>query len=132
MVFPGIWSADQNIPEQAAKYLNQAQETLSSPDASVVMSASAIDSMLKAKGLKDGNLYSRIDKAVDDGLLTKDMSAWAHLVRLNSNNPRHADAGKPHITKDEAKLSLDFAKAIADIFFVLPSRIPEPAVDSKP
>jgi hypothetical protein len=115
----------QSIPETAKKYLNQAQDTLSSPDASVVMSASAIDALLKSKGLMEGSLYKRIDRAVNDGLLTKDMSEWAHLVRLNSNQPRHADVESPHLTEKDARLSLDFAKALAEILFALPSKMPK-------
>lgn len=125
LVFPSHWTPDDKIPDVPRNYLEQAQATLGSPDASVVMSAAAIDAMLKAKGLVDGSLYTRIDKAVSEGILTKDMSEWAHLVRLNSNNPRHADLEKPNMTNSEAKLSLDFAKALAEIFFVLPSRMPD-------
>ena len=80
--------------------------------------------MLKSLGLSDGVLHRRIEEAVSQGYLTKEMSRWAHNVRLNSNNPRHADVSKPHITQAEAQNALAFAKAIAEILFVLPSRIP--------
>src|SRR6056297_2202407 len=100
LVIPNTWKPSEEIPDRPNSYLAQAQATLDSPDASVVMSASAIDAMLKYKGLTDGSLFKRIDQAVDKGFLTKDMSTWAHLVRLNSNNPRHADDETPHISKD--------------------------------
>ena len=124
LVYPSSWSPDDAIPERPAKYLQQASSTISSPDASVVMSGSAVDAMLKEKGLKEGNLYNRIDQAVKDGILTNDMSQWAHLVRLNSNNPRHADDDKPHMSKEDAKRSLEFARALADVLFVLPNKMP--------
>jgi hypothetical protein len=82
--------------------------------------------MLKVKGLTEGTLYKRIDQAVTNGILTKDMSAWAHQVRLNSNNPRHADIEKPNLSAEDAKLSLEFARALAEVLFVLPSKMPKP------
>ena len=124
-IIPATWVADDSVPANARRYLEQAQATIGAPDASVVMSASAIDAMLKEKGLVDGSLYKRIKEAVEGGLLTNDMSKWAHLVRLNSNNPRHADGSNPHMTTTDATLSLQFAKAIAEVLFVLPSRMPE-------
>ena len=123
-VFPAAWEADEAVPTLPKNYLEQAYQTISSPDASVVMSASAIDAMLKEKGLVEGSLFSRIDQAVKSGILTKDMSDWAHRVRLNSNNPRHADLASPHVEASEAKLSLEFAKALAEVLFVLPSKMP--------
>jgi hypothetical protein len=124
-IFPSKWQPDEAIPDVPKKYLTQANATLGSPDASVVMSASAIDAMLKVKGLSEGSLYERIHQAVEKGILTNDMSKWAHLVRLNSNNPRHADIEKPNMSIGDARLSLDFAKALGEILFVLPSRMPE-------
>ena len=45
--------------------------------------------MLKKKEYKKGSLYSRIDKAAEDHLITEEMAKWAHEVRLDSNEPRH-------------------------------------------
>src|SRR5712691_3748345 len=50
-----------SIPERAQAYLNQASESVHAPAGSVILSASAVDAMLKAKGYKDGSLYSRIN-----------------------------------------------------------------------
>ena len=87
------------------------------------MSASAIDSMLKAKGYKEGSLYARIDKAKDDHLITADMATWAHQVRLDANEQRHPDEEMPLPTDADAKRCADFAVALGDILFVLPSRV---------
>jgi hypothetical protein len=43
---PEVGAISADIPPRAASYLNQSRETLSSPSASVVMSASAVDAML--------------------------------------------------------------------------------------
>ena len=51
------------------------------------------------------------------------MALWAHQVRLDANNPRHADDEKPHATPAEAKQTVEFGVALANILFVLPSRV---------
>jgi len=112
-----------DIPEEPLDYLKQAAETLSSPRASVLMSAGAIDAMLKAKGLADGKLYPRIERAVEQHLLTPEMGEWAHDVRLDANEQRHADVKAIPPTTEDARRCLEFAKALADILFVLPARV---------
>lgn len=123
-IFPDIWEASEIIPDRIRNYLGQAHRTLQSPDASVVMSASSIDAMLKDHGLMDGSLYNRIDQAVVDGILTQKMADWAHRVRLDANNPRHADNDTPHMSADDAHRAFDFAEALAEYLYLLPSRMP--------
>jgi Domain of unknown function (DUF4145) len=123
MVLPSLSMPDDAIPERAREYLRQAQETFAQAAASIVVSASAIDSMLKAKGYKDGGLYSRIDKAAQDHLITADMANWAHQVRLDANDQRHADEAAPLPTEADAKRCAEFAFALGEVLFVLPSRV---------
>jgi hypothetical protein len=88
-----------------------------------MVAGSAIDAMLKEKGYLKGSLYERIDKALEDNLLTKGMADWAHSVRLGSNRPRHADADNPNVSPEEAKQSVEFAEALGDFLFVLTAKI---------
>jgi len=53
--------------------------------------ASSIDSMLKSERYNEGKLYSRINKAAADNIITESMSKWAYQVRLEANDERHAD-----------------------------------------
>lgn len=122
-VFPRGKDAHEDIPETARQFLQQAYETLHAPDAAAVMAGSAVDAMLKELGLKDGSLYSRIDKAVEGHILTKGMGEWAHEVRLGSNRPRHADEERPHVLSEEAAQSVEFAEALGNFLFVLTKRI---------
>jgi hypothetical protein len=85
--------------------------------------ASAVDAMLKARGYKDGTLYSRIQQAENEGVLTKDMARWAHDVRLDANDERHADLDASALTFKDAARCLEFAEALADLLFVLPARV---------
>jgi Domain of unknown function (DUF4145) len=87
------------------------------------MSASAIDSMLKVKGYKGGTLHERIDKAAADHIITSDMATWAHQVRLDANDQRHADDDAPLPTQPDAERCAEFALALAEVMFVLPSRV---------
>ncbi len=122
-IFPSLRSVDEAVPARARNYLQQAHETLHAPDAAAVMAASAVDAMLKEKGYTEGTLYTRIDKAVENHLLTEDMGRWAHSVRLEANRPRHADEEDPHVTDDEAKQAVEFTRALAEFLFVIPARV---------
>jgi hypothetical protein len=86
-----------------------------------MLAASAVDAMLKTKGYPKGSLYSRIKQAADDHLITADMALWAHHVRLEANNPRHVDEDEPHANPEAAGQAVEFAAALANILFVLPS-----------
>jgi len=87
------------------------------------MSASAVDAMLKERGYRDGNLYGRIQKAEAEGVLTKHMAEWAHDIRLDANDERHADHDASAKTGEDAARCLEFADALADLLHVLPARV---------
>jgi hypothetical protein len=122
-LFPVARSVDEDIPTVARTFLQQAYDTLHAPDAAGVMAASAVDAMLKELGYREGNLYDRIDKAVEDGILTKGMAQWAHSVRLEANRVRHADLSNPHLSPAEAKQSVEFAEALGTFLFVFTKRV---------
>jgi hypothetical protein len=122
-VLPEIGADLSDIPTRAATYLRQASESLSAPDGAVMLAGSAVDAMLKAKGLAGGSVFDRINAAVAGHLLTPEMGEWAHAVRISSNNPRHADEDDPHATAEDAKKVIEFAEALAQFLFVLPARV---------
>jgi len=122
-LYPAARSAATEIPEPARRYLQQAFETLHAPDAAAVMSGSAVDAMLKHFKLVKGSVYERIDLAVEQHILTAAMGEWAHEVRLGSNRPRHADKENPHVTRQQAQQSVEFAEALGHFLFVLSSRV---------
>lgn len=88
-----------------------------------MLAASAVDAMLKAKGLERGTLNARIDEAATRGIITSEMARWAHQVRLDANDPRHADEKAPPHDQASAQRVVDFALALADVLFVMPSRV---------
>ena len=121
--FPTAQSVKDDIPEKPRNLLQQALDSLHAPSGAVMLAASAVDSMLKLKGYMDGSLYSRIEKAAADHVITSDMATWAHDVRLDANDQRHADDGAPLPSEDDAQRAVDFATALAEFMFVLPSRV---------
>lgn len=122
-MFPPSPEVDEALPEKARTYLTQALNSLSAPAGAVMLAASAVDAMLKGKGLKEGSLYTRIDKAANDHLITKEMAAWAHDVRLDANDQRHADEESPIPDTAAAKHAVDFAIALGQFMYVLPARV---------
>ncbi len=130
-IYPNPEAAHEDIPDPARRYLAQAKESLHTPDGAVMLAASAVDAMLKAKGYKKGWLNDRINKAVEKHLITEDMGKWAHKVRIDANDPRHADADRPHLEREDAERCVEFAEALAEILFVLPARIGKGIKDAR-
>lgn len=131
-VFPEIETANQSLPSTVKHYLDEAMRCVSSPSASIMVSNSAVDAMLKEKGYEEGSLYSRIKKAREDNVLTLDMETWAHQVRLDSNDQRHADRNAIFPSLADAKVCLEFAKTLGEILFVLPAKVKRGLLNSGP
>lgn len=130
-IFPSGSVVDATIPERAHAFLSQAINSRSAPSGAVMLAASAVDAMLKAKNLKTGSLYSRIDQAKEGHLITAEMAQWAHDVRLDANDQRHADEEAPLPSEQDAKRAIDFALALAQFMFVLPARVQRGLADTK-
>jgi hypothetical protein len=122
-VYPKFESVDLEIPERPRAYILQASESMHAPAGAIMLAASSVDSMLKAKGFCEGSLYSRIDKAAAEHVITSDMASWAHAVRLDANDQRHTDETSALPTMTDAQRVLDFAITLAQIMFVLPARV---------
>jgi len=121
--FPQARGADPELPPRAREYLQQALDSLHSPAGSVMLAAAAVDAMLKAHNLSSGTLNQRINEAAARHLITKEMAEWAHDVRLDANDQRHADdaAALPSIA--DARRCVDFVQALGQFLFVLPARV---------
>jgi len=115
-LYPAARQVAQDIPERARAYLIQASASLHAPAGAVMLVASAVDAMLKDKGYKEGSLYERINQAVAKHVITEEMAAWAHEIRLDANDQRHADeaAGLPN--EADAERVIEFALALGGIF----------------
>ncbi len=122
-----IWPESQkisaSIPTRAAQFLSQAIASLHAPAGAVMLTGSSVDAMLKDKGYVNGSLYSRIDKAASEHLITSEMAEWAHEIRLDANDQRHADIEAELPNHAEAQKAIDFSLALAEFLYVLPARV---------
>ncbi|MDG1573422.1 DUF4145 domain-containing protein [Robiginitalea sp. M366] len=121
--FPESSVTDESIPDKAKAFLDQAKNSIHAPSGAIMLSASAVDAMLKDKGYKKGSLYARINSAVEDHLITENMATWAHEVRLDANDERHADDDAELPNTSDAEKAVDFALALAEYLFVFPSKV---------
>lgn len=121
--FPEDQTVSDDIPDRPREYLVQAIASIHTPAGAVLLAASSVDSMLKEKGYVDGSLYSRIQNAIENNLLTTEMAKWAHEIRLDANDQRHADDEADLPDQNDATKAVDFASALAEYLFVLPARI---------
>lgn len=130
-MYPNSIIISETIPARAKEYLEQAVDSIHAPAGAIMLAASSIDAMLKNKGYKEGALYLRINKAAEEHLITAEMSKWAHQVRLDANEQRHADEDFVLPTEEDAKRTIDFALALAEFLFVLPSKVAKGIEDTK-
>ncbi|MBJ2250527.1 DUF4145 domain-containing protein [Pseudomonas sp. MF6784] len=122
-IWPETQRVDESVPARAKHFLEEALGCMHTPSAALVMAASSVDAMLKVKELKEGSLYSRIEQAVQKHMITDDMAKWAHDVRLDANDQRHADEEAPVPGLQDAQRAVEFVLTLAQILFVLPSRV---------
>lgn len=122
-IWPEREVVSEAIPARAKEFLAQALASLHAPAGAVMLTASAVDAMLKDKSFKDGSLNSRIDAAAKAHLITEEMAAWAHEIRLDANDQRHADETSPLPNSADAEKAIEFAKALGQFLYVLPARV---------
>lgn len=122
-MYPKPLEVEEAIPARAKEYLEQAINSISAPAGAVMLAASSVDAMLKDKGLTEGSLYTRINQAVENHLITEEMSRWAHEVRLEANDQRHSDNNSALPTSEDANKLIDFVQALGTFLFVLPARV---------
>lgn len=122
-MWPEPEQVDEAVPLRARQFLQQAISSLQAPAGATMLAASSVDAMLKEIGLVDGSLYKRIEEAQQQNRITAEMAAWAHEVRLDANDQRHADEEAELPDEADARRSIAFVQALAQFLFVLPSRV---------
>lgn len=130
-LYPSYINIDESIPLKARSYLSQAIESLHASAGAIMLCASSVDAMLKEKGYKNDSLYNRINKAVQDHLITQEMAQWAHEVRLDANDQRHTDEESILPTEGDAKKCVDFVLALGQFLFVLPAQVQRGLTEAK-
>ena len=122
-LFPQASVVDDALPDRARSYLQQAIQSIHAPAGAVMLAGSAVDAMLKDKSYTEGSLYTRINKAAKDHLITSDMASWAHEVRLDANEQCHSDTQAELPTEEDARRAAEFARALGQFLFALSARV---------
>ena len=84
-------TAPKHTPENVARFFEQAMDNLPKNwDAAGSMFRKALDTGLKSKFSEiEGSLHDRIKEAAEKQMLTPDLAAWAHQIRLGGNEAAH-------------------------------------------
>lgn len=116
----------EHTPDALKRVFSQAANAhkRGDPDASGAMSRKVVDNstqlLLGEESKKYGTIYARIEALKDRNMLTADLAAWAHEVRLGGNDAAH-DL-EPY-TQDESDELLGFAELYLIYVYSLPERL---------
>jgi hypothetical protein len=130
MVILGQWpselenSTPADVPPTVSRYFEQAADSLRAKnfDAAGVMFRKSLEvaTREKAPGEADKPLVKRIDALATAGLITADMQAWAHQIRLGGNDAAHDD--EPFAEVDAERL-FKFTDAFLRYAYTLPAMV---------
>lgn len=117
-------TAPQGIPVNIEGFYLQGLENLHARrwDAAGAMFRKTLDTATKVicSELKGMTLYARINKLVEQGLLTSAMGDWSHEIRLDGNSAVHDEEPE---TESDAKTTQKFTEAFLNYAFTLPSLV---------
>ncbi len=88
--------------------------------ASAIMARAALQNAVRRLSAKGNNLKSEIDNLQSKGIITKQLSEFAHEVRITGNDMAHPESITV-VNKNEIRESLDFLDGFLETVFVLPA-----------
>jgi hypothetical protein len=118
---PENTAIDSAFPPRAKAFLEQAVSSLNAPAGAVMLAASAVAAMLKEVGYSEGSLYSRIEQAADDKVISEELAQWASWVGMDKDDDD--DEGETLPTTEDAERTLDFVRMLGEWLFVFPEKV---------
>lgn len=119
-----VSKSPEHVPAAAAKAYLEGSENLSDGrySSAVAMFRRAIDVGTKQfnSDIDVWRLEKRIDKLAAEGLITKDLQAWTHKIRLEGNEAIH-ELEEP--TKEQATELQLFTELMLVYLFTLPAKV---------
>lgn len=117
------FEAPVSTPERAAKFFIEAKEDFSRGryETSAMNCRKVID--IATKALHVGNedkLIRRISALRATGLITQEMSDWAHIIRIDTNDAIHTDE---EFSKEDVDQLLKFTEVFLTYSFTLPAMV---------
>lgn len=111
---------DERVYDVSRHALDEARRcfTVEAYNACAAMARRAIQAAVLQKGAPDRRLVEQIDLLADQGLITRDLAAWAHEVRFIGNDGAHPP---DNATEEEAKDAMDLAEQFLTVLYVAPA-----------
>lgn len=113
------------VPESLRDDHREARECVQAKHytAAAVMARRVLEGIAVDRGYKTGDLFPRLKKMRDDGVIEDRLYDWANICRDVGNQGAHAD--KKSVTRQDAEDTLDFVEALLDYLYVFTSRYEE-------
>lgn len=117
---------DPAWPSELVRHFADAQRMIDqnmTPSIIVGICRSVLDMATKQLGVdvKEKNLAKRIDRLLSDGIITKPIADWAHVIRVDGNDAVHDGIGNI----EDAREYIAFLRMFLNVAFTLPKRIEE-------
>lgn len=111
----------ESIPEDLRKDLDEAKRCFASScfRGCAVLARRVIQVACVEKGAIKDRLVDQINELRTNGVITKDIEEWAHVVRWIGNDAAHPD--HQEVTSDDARDCLDLAEQFLHVIFVTPA-----------
>ncbi len=111
------------LPENIENFYSQSIFALRGDnyDSSAIMSRKVLEvSVKKIHPEGEGNLYKRIEALADQGIITRELKDWAHIIRQEGNESAHEE--EP-VTKEFAESIQSFTELFLLYVFTMPGMV---------
>jgi hypothetical protein len=118
------------LPEDVAKFYEDAQRVLDAgvPDAAAVELRKTLEAAAARFGINDGPLVARIEKLIEQGLVTKQFGEVLTEIRKVGNVGAHAS--DETVDQPSAERALMFTTQVLRNLFEIPGELRRPQVEA--
>jgi Domain of unknown function (DUF4145) len=120
----GVGRGYPDVPEHIATAASEAHEcqSIGAHRAAVMLARAVIEATAKAKQITKGNLFDKIEKMHEQGLLSELVRDQAHEVRYLGNDMAHGDFVEP-VSTEEADEILELMAEVLHAVFEMPAQL---------
>lgn len=114
----------KDVPEAIASVASEAYSCslINANMAAVLMARTAIEATAKDKQITDGSLYDKIVAMEEKNIITSQLKAEAHEIRLDGNDMAHGDLAGP-VSKEDVADILGFLDSILNYVYQQPKAV---------
>ena len=109
------------MPKDIASAASEAYScfSINANRAAVLMARTALEATAKNKGIKGNSLFDKIDAMSKQHIITDQLAAEAHEIRLLGNDMAHGDLAEP-VSEEDASDILGFLDSVMDYVYQQP------------